>query len=266
MGIGDLINNFSFHNAWISVVMALLVFGSIAFGIFWYWTKKMQYKYRFEILDSQGNSSFRKAKLVKNKQGIRKFCIEGFENPEQWQSISLEPNRMINGKKYRQVAFDGKGNLIATNGLNLTDEDMPEEELKELKEKLKESGIDLKYMTKFRMDKKKYLDTSLTEVEKTVQAYAILEANQSHNVMDKAQKWIVGTIAVMCVFMFLMLFFQVKGVIQIGESAEGTASSLNQAGDKLVIIAQSLDRRTKMELLLYNQAFGDNFSLELEAT
>ena len=74
----------------------------------------------------------------------------------------------------------------------------------------------------------------------------------------------VGTIALLCVFMFLMLFFQVKGVVQMSESAQSTADSLNKAGDKLVFVAQALDRRTKMEELLYRQAFGDNFSMELE--
>ena len=66
--------------------------------------------------------------------------------------------------------------------------------------------------------------------------------------------------------MFLMLFFEVKGIIQVTESATATASSLNSAGDKMVRIAESLDRRTKMEEILYKQVYGGNFSLELTAS
>ena len=92
-----------------------------------------------------------------------------------------------------------------------------------------------------------------------------MEANRDHNVLDKAQKWVIGSLDLLCVFMFMMLFFEVKGIIQVTESAEKTASSLNTAGDKIVIFANSMDRRTEMEALLYNQAFGDNYSLELIA-
>ena len=84
--------------------------------------------------------------------------------------------------------------------------------------------------------------------------------------MDKAQKYVLGSLAVLCVFMFLMLFFEVKGVIQVTEAATSTASQLNEAGDKLVRISESMDRRTKMEALLYEQVYGGNYSLELTAS
>lgn len=195
---------------WVSVIGVLGGFG------FWYWYNKMVYKYQFIEMDVKGNMTQRKARLTRNQKRIKKFAIKQYNTPEHYLSVK-EYNGFFNGKPCRFVTWDGQGNLVYTSG--------------------------------FRVDKEQYAKTALLEIERTEAVDGQMEAAEKASFMNQAQKWMLGGMVIM--FVFLMI-----GTITIAKYGFEQAGTISKGGQMFKEASENFKQGS--EVLRANTIINEN--------
>lgn len=264
-------------------IILFLVFMCVALymGYRWY-NKKNLYKYPFIFINRFGDFEIKKAKIVRNKNLMKKFCLEGLDSPEYWVNLEKEPVIRLNGVPHRVVCADGQGSLGYTSEIKIKEKDLTKEEKDVLKELVKSNKSFLKnkdvkmflalqnklgntaYIEEVKIDKKLYMDTSLDAVEKSLIAESIQEANE-FNPVALQTKVILGILVILLISMGFISWFNGKAVIKMSNNQ----ITLNKQQIDLVTgigTSASIMKDNNALQLAYLKALGVNYTIEYELT
>lgn len=182
-------------------VILWVIGGGLVVGAgFWYFMNYMRFKYVFLEYDTKGNVYVRRAMLTKNAKGIKKFSLKDYPGPEYYLSVK-QANMNFKGKPVRGVTWDGMGNLVY-----------------------------LDVVKPFVMDSKVYMETALLEIERTEAVDGQMEAAEKSNLMSTVQKWMVGGLVIIFVFMIIGLIAIAKFGFEQTSTYANAGQSFKEAG------------------------------------
>lgn len=226
---------------WLFIIFVF--FGLLAWGVWIFVKNKFIFKYNFAIINHFGKITKTKARMVRNNAGVTKFQIKGYEKV----LIDIrDPNAEIDGLPYRIVTFDGLG------WLNYTGD-------------LKDKGNMNSKLVTFKVDKKKYLETTLLPVERESLANNIIDATRKHGKMPTEIKWAYAFAFVLLIVTIAGIFVQGKLLAKQYDTGKNIASQQNQMVNAIERSAEAIKANTDTQLIILNRIYGNSTVIEKTA-
>lgn len=221
-----------YFNIGFYVFLVVLVLGIIAWLVWTYIKKKVLYVFNFRIIDSTGNLIKKKARIIRDDKGVRKFEIKDLENHK----IDIrDPNWIVDGVPTRVVSWDGMGNLVYV-------EDVDYENINS--------------NWKFKVAKNTYLQTALLPVEREQVVTAGIDSIKKHGDIPMLAKLAMWFAIALIIAIVVGMFIQGKLLSeQYTQNAKAT-EVMHENSKALQIAAETIKENTEIQRLVLAQVLN----------
>lgn len=224
------------------VIIVVLVLGLIAWLVWMYIKKKVLYVFNFRIIDATGKLTKKKARIVSDDKGVRKFKFEEYK-----QELDIrDPNCIVDGIPTRVLSWDGQGNLVYTETIDYAN---------------------LNSNHRFKVAKEEYLKTALKPVEREQVANSIVDAVKKHGETPNALKLAMWFAIALLIIIIVGMFIQGKLLAESYTKNGDALTAMNAFGESNRQTAMIIAENTKIQMIVLEQVLnlsGKSYNITLD--